>query len=78
MALSRNEIENVASHYARQYDVWGQLTDLEEIVKHLGHDDFYLYRKLCQVKNWHILSKKIKFPAEIPSRGRKSFLRRNE
>ena len=44
MALSRNEIENVASHYARQYDVWGQLTDLEEIVKHLGHDDFYLYR----------------------------------
>ena len=38
MALSRNEIENVASHYARWYDVWQQLADLEEIMKRHGHD----------------------------------------
>ena len=74
MALSRNEIENVASHYARQYNVWKRLTNLEEIVKRHGHDHFYLYRKLCQVRNWCILSKKIKFPAEIPSREEKVFL----
>ena len=46
MVLSRNKIENVTSHYARQYDVWEWLADhLEQMVKRHGHDYFYIYRK---------------------------------
>ena len=75
MVLSRNKIENVASHYARQYDVWEWLADLEQMVKRHGHDYFYIYRKLCQIKNWLILSEKINFTAEIPRREEKVFLR---
>ena len=48
MVLSRNEIENVAGHYARQYEVEDWLVDLEEIVEQHEHDHFYIYRKLCQ------------------------------
>ena len=68
MVLSRNEIENVASHYARQYEVEDWLVDLEEIVKRYRHNHFYIYRKLCQIKNWLIVSDKNKFTAEILSR----------
>ena len=75
MALSRNEIENVASHYAGQYDVWERLADLEEIVKRHGHDNFYIYRRVCQIKNWLTLSENIKFTAEILSREENIFLR---
>ena len=45
MVLSRNEIENVASHYARSYEVEDWLVDLEEIVERHGHDHFYIYWK---------------------------------
>ena len=41
----------MASHCARQYDVWEWLADLEQMVKCHGHDHFYIYRKLCQVKS---------------------------
>ena len=51
MVLSRNKIENVASHYARQYEVEDWLINLEEIVEQYGHNHFYIYRKLCQIKN---------------------------
>ena len=44
-------------------------------MKRHGHDYFYIYRKLCQIKNWLILSEKINFTAEIPRREEKVFLR---
>ena len=75
MVLSRNEIENVASHYARQYEVEDWLINLEEIVEQHGHNHFYIYRKLCQIKNWLIVSDKNKFTAEIPSRKEHIFLK---
>ena len=35
----------------------------------------YIYRELCQIKNWLILSEKIQFTAEIRSREENVFLR---
>ena len=37
-------------------------------MKRHGHDNFYIYRRVCQIKNWLILSENVKFTAEILSR----------
>ena len=68
MVLSKNEIENVASHYARQYEVNDWLVNMEEIWEQHGHSHFHIYRKLCQIQNWHIDSDKNKVKAKIPRR----------
>ena len=50
-------MQNVASHYARQY----------EVEEH-GHNHFYIYITLCQIKSRLIVSDKNKSTAKIPSR----------
>lgn len=57
MVLSKDEMQNVASHYARQY----------EVEEH-GHNHFYIYITLCQIKNRLVVSDKNKSTAKIPSR----------
>ena len=56
MALTKNQIENVTNHYAREYDLRENLLDLEKCVEQHGHNCFYIYRKICQIKSWLILS----------------------
>ena len=69
MVLSRNEIEIVTNHYARQYEVKDWLVNLEEIVDQHRQDHFYIYRKLCQIKDWLIVfNKEKKFTTKIRSR----------
>ena len=68
LILSKNEIENVAGHYARQYEVNDWLVNMEEIWEQHGHSHFHIYRKLCQIQNWLIDSDKNKVKAKIPRR----------
>ena len=51
MALTKNQIENVASHYAREYNAWKIRVDLEEILERHEDNALYIFRKLCQYKN---------------------------
>ena len=51
MVLSKNEIQNVASQYARQYEVEDCFVGLEKILEQHGQNHFYIYRTLCQIKN---------------------------
>ena len=68
MVLSKNEIQNVASQYARQYEVEDCFVGLEKILEQHGQNHFYIYRTFCQIKNWLIVSDNNKSTAKIPSR----------
>ena len=42
MALTKNQIENVTTHYAREYDLRENLLNLEKCVERHGHNCFYI------------------------------------
>ena len=59
--LNANEIINIASDYARKYHL--KKKEKEEIKKILiekGYKKFYIFRYIAIVKNFLILSKKLK------------------
>ena len=43
MALTKNQVENITSHYAGEYDLWENLHDREECVEQHGNNRFYIY-----------------------------------
>ena len=60
MALTKNQTENITTHYAREYGLWENLLNLEKCVEQHGHNYFYIYQKICHIKNWFILSEEKK------------------
>ena len=68
MALTKNEIENITTHYTSWYDIWENLINLEEIVEQHGNEPFFIYGKCSQIKNFMLLCENKKFTIEIPSK----------
>ena len=66
--MDQNVIQNVADHYVSEYGLMDCLSDLKELIKNHGVEPFYIFRYILLVKNYLILSKKISYIAEIPSR----------
>ena len=75
MTLTRNQIENIVNYYVREYNVWESFPNLAKTMGQHGNSTFHLYRKLCQIKNWLILSEEKKLSTEIPSKKEYIFLR---
>ena len=59
--MDSNVIHNIADHYAREYDVMEQKNDLMELLKNHGNEPFDIFRYLCLVKDFLIVSKNIGF-----------------
>ena len=55
MTLTKNQIGNITTSYARDYDLWESLLNLEETVEQHGNDPFFIYRKLCHIKYFMVL-----------------------
>ena len=51
------------------------LLNLEKTVEQHGNDPFFIYRKLCQFKNFMVLCENKKLTVEIPSKKEHIFLR---
>lgn len=76
MALTENGINNISTHYARENNMWENLVYLAEIFERHGNNTFYIYRKLCQIKTWHLVSNPKQLACEIPNKKEQIFLRK--
>ena len=74
IALTKNQIGNITTNHARDYDVWENLLNLEKVVEQHGNDPFFIYRKLCRIKYFLVLCENKKFTVEIPSKEEHIFL----
>ena len=73
--LNANQIINIASDFASKYHL--NKKEEEEIKKILiekGNKPFYIFRYISDVKNFLILSKKLKFTIEVPMEEERHFL----
>ena len=52
----------------------GEPYQSEETVEPDGNDPFFIYRKLCQIKNFMVLCENKKLTVEIPSKKEHIFL----
>ena len=75
MALTIKEIKNITTHYASWYDIWENLTDLDEIIEQHVNKPFFIYGKLSQIRNFMLLCENKKSMIEIPSKKKDTFLR---
>ena len=64
--MDQNVIQNVADHYASEYELMDRLNDLKELIKNHDVEPFYIFRYILLVKNYLIYSKNIAYTAEIP------------
>ena len=78
MAISQlnvNQIINIASDYRWKYHLKEE--EEEEIKKILiekGYKKFYIFRYIAKVKNFLLVSKKLKFTIEVPAVEQRDFL----
>ena len=75
MVLTENQIGNITNNYARNFNMSENLLNLEKTVEQHGNDPFFIYRKLCQFKNFMVLCENKKLTVEIPSKKEHIFLR---
>ena len=77
MSLSENEIINLSSYYIREYnlDEEKDLKNLKDILIQCGNKLFYIFRYICFVKNFLLISKNGKYTIEVPSKKEHIFLR---
>ena len=70
MSLSENEIINLSSYYIKEYnlDEEKDLKNLKEILIQRGNKLFYIFRYICFVKNFLLISKNGKYTIEVPSK----------
>ena len=67
-ALTNDAVINLLWHYSNRFDVWEVRPDLIEILERYGHNKCYIYRKICQFKNYLLLTKEKCYTVEIPSK----------
>ena len=73
--LNANQIINIASDYRWRYHLNEKEENrIKEILIEKGRKPFYIFRYISEVKNFIILSKKLKFTIEIPSEEERTFL----
>ena len=66
--LNANQIINIASEYRSWYNLTEKEEDeIKKIIIEKGNKKFYIFRYIAIVKNFLILSKKLKFTVEIPA-----------
>ena len=73
-ALTNDEVMNILWQYSNWFDVWEVRSDLIEILERYGHNKCYIYRKICQFKNYLLLRKEKCYTVEIPSKHEHSLL----
>ena len=78
MALSNNEILNLADYYLNEYnlDKEKHFQNLKEIFKNHGNQPFYVFRYISFVKNFLVLLKSGMYCIEVPSWREHVFLER--
>ena len=65
--LNANEIINISTNYQANYNLREEeKNEIQKIVIRKGYKKFYIFRYIAIVKNFLILSKKLKFTIEIP------------
>ena len=65
--LNANQIINIASEYRSWYNLKKEEEDeIKKVLIERGYKKFYIFRYIAIVKNFLILSKKLKFTIEIP------------
>ena len=73
--LNANQIINIASEYRPFYNLKKEEEDeIKKILIERGHKKFYIFRYMAIVKNFLIVSKKLKFTIEIPANRERLFL----
>ena len=74
--MDQSCIYNIASSYAREYDLMDRLDDLKELIKNHGNEPFFIFRYMSLVKSFLIISKNTyqMFTIEVPSRREFHFL----
>ena len=72
--MDSNVIYNIATHYAREYDLMDRLDNLKELIKNHGNEPFYIFRYMSFAKNFLNVSKSGMFTIEVPSRREYHFL----
>ena len=73
--LNANQIINIASEYRSFYNLKKEEEDeIKKILIERGHKKFYIFRYMAIVKNFLIVSKKLKFTIEIPANRERLFL----
>ena len=65
--LNANQIINIASEYRSWYNLKKEEDEIKKILIERGYKKFYIFRYIAIVKNFLILSKKLKFTVEIPA-----------
>ena len=76
MTLTENEIDNISALYMRENNMWENLPNLVDILEWYGNNMFYIYRKLCQIRNWLFVSNQKQFTCQILSKKQHIFLRK--
>ena len=65
--LNANQIINIAGDYRWKYHLKEEEEDeIKKILIEKGYKKFYIFQYIAKVKNFLILSKKLKFTIEIP------------
>ena len=65
--LTNNAVMNLSWYYSNWFDVWEVRPDLTEILERFGHNKYYIYRSICQFKNYLLLMKEKCYTVQIPS-----------
>ena len=73
--LNANKIINIASDYRRRYHLNEKEEDeIKKIFIEKGYKKFYIFRYIAIVKNFLIMSKKLKSTIEIPMEEERLYL----
>ena len=51
-ALTNDAVMNLLRHYSNRFGEWDVRLDLTEILERHGDNKYYIYRKICQFKNF--------------------------
>ena len=75
LLLNANKIINITSDYRRRYHLNEKDEDeIKKILIEKGYKKFYIFRYIAIVKNFLIISKKLKFTIEIPMEKERLYL----
>ena len=58
--MDQKIIHNIAGHWAREYDVLDCKNDLIKLIENRSNQSFCIFRFLCLMKNFFIVSKNLK------------------
>ena len=76
MALSQSEINNITYDYITRYNLNKERDEktIKEILIKKGNNRFSIFRYICFVKNYLIVSKNGKYQIDVPSRVERQLL----